>query len=155
MFGVPADTGWVWLGLLVGSAAMFGVITDIHATPPDAERVARAVDAVAAGSHSASGSVAIDAESIDLGPRSVSVRGPGGTSHARFDYGPITPVPPDSDLERVLEGHPPRTVFDTPAELEAALEQSASSDGGWRPVETGLTIRRVQYGEVDCVLVGA
>lgn len=155
MFGLPADTGWIWLGLLVGSAAMFGIVADLQAAPPDAARLAGAVDEVAASSHPASGTVEVDAESIELGPRSVSLRGPGGTAHARLDYGPVTPVAAASDLERVLEGQPPETVFDTPAAFEAALDRAKETDGGWQSVDSPVSIRRVRYGEVDGVLVGA
>lgn len=154
MFGLPADAGWIWLGLLVGSAAMFGVVADLQAAPPDAERVAGAVDEVAASDHHASGSVAVDAESIELGPRSVSLRGPGGTAHATFEYGPVTPVKPGSDLDSVLEGQPPGRVFDTPEAFADALDRATETDGGWQAVESPVTIRRVRYGGVDGVLVG-
>ena len=154
MFGLPADAGWIWLGLLVGSAAMFGVVADLQAAPPDAERVAGAVDEVAASDHHATGSVVIDAESIELGPRSVSLRGPGGTAHASFDYGPVTPVKRGSDLEPVLEGQSPERVFDTPDAFEEALDRASETGGGWQSVESPVTIRRVRYGVVDGVLVG-
>ncbi len=155
MFGLPADAGWIWLGLLVGSAAMFGVVADLHAAPPDAARVAAAVDEVAAGSHSASGSIDVDAESVKLGTQSVALRGPGGAAHASLDYGPVTPVAPDSDLRRVLEGQPPERLFDTPTAFEATLDQAMAAEAHWRPAGSAVTIRRVRYEEVDGVLVGA
>lgn len=155
MFGLPADTGWIWLGLLVGSAAMFGLVADLEAAPPDATRVATAIDEVAAGQHHASGSVDVAAESVRLRPTSVSLRGPGGSATDTLEYGPVTPVAAGSDLERVLDGQPPGAVFDSPAEFQAAIEEAAGATGDWRPVETRVRFRRVRYGEVNCVLVGA
>lgn len=155
MFGLPAETGWIWLGLLVGSAAMFGVVADLGAAPPDAARLATAIDEVAAGQHHASGSVDVDAESIRLRTDSVSLRGPGGSATETIEYGPVTPVASGSDLERVLEGQPPGSVFDSPAEFKSAIEDAAGAPGHWRPVETRVRFRRVRYGEVNCVLLGA
>ena len=154
MFGLPADSAWIWLGLVVVTASMFGVVTDVGATPPDAERVAGAIDHVAASSHTASGRVQIQAASVKLEPHRIGLRGPGGSAHSSFDYGPITPVRPGTRLDAILDGSPPSEEFANPRSYEYMAAAARNRDAEWEPAGPVLRIRRVQYGEVNCVLVG-
>lgn len=155
MFGLPADSAWIWVALVVASAAMFGLVTDVGATPPDAERVADAIDDVAASSHPASGTVEIDSESIQLSSTQVGLRGPGGRAHASVDFGPITPVRPGSRLDAVLDGRPPDEEFAIPGSFEYMVAAAQDRDPSWREAGPVLRIRYVEYGEVNSVLVGA
>lgn len=155
MFGAPIDAWYVWIGLVAVGGAAVGVAGALPAAvPPDASGAARTVDGVAASDHAAVGRHPLsNADSIRLGSDSVSLRGPGGTEHAAFGYGPVTPVPPDSKLRELLEGHPPESVFDTRGAFEAAVERAAAGEPDWRRAES-LTARRVRWGETDAVLVG-
>jgi hypothetical protein len=155
MFGIPADAPWIWLGLLVCSAAMFGVIVDIPAAPPDAERAATEVDDVARLPHTASARVEIKATEVKLGRFGIALRGPGGVGHAAFEFGPVTPVRQGTKLAKVLHGTPPQSVYETPCTFRRSIAIARDEEAEWRPASSSLVVRRVSYGEVDYVLVGA
>jgi hypothetical protein len=154
MFGLPGDTPWIWLGLVLGAAVMGGVVADHPTPPPDANRVAAAIDGVAARPHATGSSVVIHAEAVRLHPVRLAVRGPGGTAHAQFEYGPVTPVQPDTPLAAVLHGTRPGRVFANTTAFREALHRARADAGAWQTVDHSLTVRRVQHGEVNCVLVG-
>lgn len=154
MFGLPGDTPWIWLGLVLGAAVMGGVVADHPAPPPDASRVAAAVDGVAARPHATGSSVVVHAEAVRLHPRRIAVRGAGGTAHARFEYGPVTPVQPDTPLAAVLHGTRPGQVFSNTTAFRRAVSSARGDSGTWQRMDHSLTIRRVRYGEVNHVLVG-
>jgi len=155
MFGAPIDAWYVWIGLVAVGGAALGIASTLPAAvPPDADGAARTVGSVAASDHAAVGRHPLpNAESIRVGSDSISLRGPGGTEHAAFGYGPVTPVPPDSKLRRVLDGHPPGAVFGSEPAFEAALERAAADEPTWRPAGS-LTARRVSWRGTDAVLVG-
>ncbi|MFB6069608.1 MAG: hypothetical protein ABEJ76_01185 [Halanaeroarchaeum sp.] len=154
MDDVPADAPYVWIALLVVSAAVAGaVLAHPTAPPPDAERVAMAVDRVAATGHVASSTVPLDADRIRLGSTRIALESAGGRAYATVRYGPVAPVR-DGDLARVLRGADPADVFASPATFRHALDRAESRRGTWRPAPTELSVRRVQYGEVAGVLVG-
>ena len=155
MFGLPGDAAWIWLGLVVGSAVMMGVVAEMPAAPPEAERAATAVDDVAQLPHTATARVRLRAESIKLGPSGLALRGPGGTSHADFERGPVTPVPPGSPLESVLRGTPPEDVFGSPAAFRSSMARARDAEPTYRTAGSELLVRQVAYGEVNGVLVGA
>ena len=154
MFGVPADAMWIWIGLLLGSAAMFGVIVDLPAAPPDADRVASAVESVQAIEYTSTARVPVEATEVKLTESSVALRGPGGTGHATFAGGTVTPVRPGTRLSDVLHGRSPQEAFPVPGSLRRAVTAARRRPATWRAAGDSLTVRRVRYGEVDCVLVG-
>ncbi|MFW5903106.1 MAG: DUF7283 family protein [Halolamina sp.] len=152
---IPADVPPIWIALLVVSATVLGVVLALpSAPPPDATRVADSVDEVAATDHTAAAAVPIDATAVRLSGNRVGLRGEGGTAHASLQYGPVTPVPRESDLSAVLHGTPPADVFDSPSAFRAALDRARTSDPEWVPAGQEIRIRRVEYGEVSDVLVG-
>ncbi|MFB6267036.1 MAG: hypothetical protein ABEI31_05195 [Halodesulfurarchaeum sp.] len=156
MFGVPTDAAPIWIGLLLASAGMFGVISGVpSAAPPAADRVAATIDRVAASDVTASGTVGIHAAEIRIGPERIALRGSGGTAHATLAFGPVTPASPDSGLSKVLHGATPESVFGAPRSFEAAVEQARAREPTWQVAPSTLHVRRVSYGEVNCVLVGA
>lgn len=154
MLDIPADAAWVWLGLLVGSAAMFGAIADLSAAPPNAERVAETVDEVRAVEYTAEATVPIEASAAKIGQSSLALRGPGGTAHATFEQGTVTPVRPGTNLSDVLHGEPPGAAFPKPGTLRQAVVAARSRPPEWHETGDAIRIRRIRYGEVDCVLVG-
>ncbi|MFW5965146.1 MAG: DUF7283 family protein [Halodesulfurarchaeum sp.] len=154
MFGVPADTAPIWVGLTVASAVMLGAVLGLTASAPDAQHAAATIEEVAAGEVPGEASVTVRADSLRIGPDRIGLRGPGGTAHAEIRYGPVTPVQLDSRLERVLEGTAPAAVFDGEAGFAAALERAQDRRPTWRSTGGSLRIRAVSYGEVNGVLVG-
>ncbi|MFB6110298.1 MAG: hypothetical protein ABEJ60_05420 [Halodesulfurarchaeum sp.] len=155
MFGLPTDATWIWVGLVIGSAAMLGVVVALPAAPPDAVRAAETIESVTASEYAATASIELRASAIRLAPDRLGLRGPGGTAHASIRYGPITPVGPDSPLESLLDGRPPASVFDGSAAFRAALERARARTPTWREAGETLQVRRVRFGEVSSVLVGA
>ncbi|APE95979.1 DUF7283 family protein [Halodesulfurarchaeum formicicum] len=155
MFDVPADTTWLWVGLVLVSATMLGVALSLPTAPPDAERTASTIDSVAATDYPGSATIDLRAEAVKIGPERVSLRGAGGTAHADIQYGPVTPVPPNSRLERVLDGQSPAAVFDGSIAFAGAAERATGRPASWRENSETLRVRQVTYGEVNRVLVGA
>jgi len=92
MLDAPLDTWYVWLGLGVVSVAVAGVALALPTSaPPAATPVADAVDSVAASPHEARTTVEVPGEQMRLASDAVALRSDGGTAHARFTYGPVTP----------------------------------------------------------------
>lgn len=155
MFEVPLDAWYVWIGLAVVSSATFGVVSVLpSALPPDAAGSARTVDSVAASDYAAVGKHPLsNAEAVRIGVDSISLRGPGGTGHAAFGYGPVTPVTDGSKLESVLRGEPPQRVFRSPAAFERATAKAREAEPEWKQTDR-LVVRRVDWEGIDAVLVG-
>ena len=156
MLEAPLDAWYVWIGLAIVSSATFGVVSTLpSAPPPDASGAAETVDSVAASEYAAVGKHPLsNADAIRVGANSISVRGSGGaTEHEPFGYAPVTPVVNASDLRPVLLGEPPQRVFDAPSEFEGAATRARAEEPEWQRTD-GLIVRRVQWGEIDVVLVG-
>lgn len=155
MFDVPVDAWYVYLGLAVASGAMVSLAGAMPAAaPPDANGAARTVDSVAASQHASVGSHPLaDANAVRVGSDTLSLRGPGGTAHAGLGYGPVVFAPEESPLGRVLRGHPPEGVFDSPAEFEQAVAERLDADPKWYRTDR-LLVRRVTWEGTDVVLVG-
>lgn len=155
MFEVPLDAWYVWIGLAVIASATVGVASTLpSALPPDAAGSARTVDSVAASEHAAVGKHPLsNAESVRIGADSISLRGPGGTEHAAFGYGPVTPVDRGSALASVLRGEPPKRVFDSPSAFERTTTRAQRTESHWKKTDR-LVVRRVSWEGVDVVLVG-
>ncbi|MFB6094005.1 MAG: hypothetical protein ABEJ77_03595 [Halanaeroarchaeum sp.] len=156
MIDAPTDVPPVWIALSIVSVAVLGVVLSVPtAPPPDAARVAEAVDAVASSEHAAAAAIPLEVASVVVTSRRVGVRTAGGTARATFLYGPVTPVERGTRLARVLHGTPPSAVFDTPGALDRAIERARERDPSWRTAPAALHVRRIDYGEVTDVLVGA
>jgi hypothetical protein len=155
MFEAPLDAWYVWIGLAAVSGATLGVAGGLpSAVPPDADGSARTVDSVAASDHAAVEEHPLsNAKTVRVGTDSVSLRGPGGTAHAAFGYGPVTPVSSDSKLDAVLHGEPPGAVFVTPSAFEHAARKARESEPHWKETDR-LLVRRVNWEGTDVVLVG-
>lgn len=155
MFDVPLDAWYVWLGLTVASSTAVAVAGAMPvAPPPDTDGAAATVDSVAASQYAAVGKHPIsNANAVRIGQDSLSLRGPGGTSHATLGYGPVVPVTGDDQLAAVLRGTPPERVFDSRSEYERATERAASREPHWKQTDR-LVVRRVSWEGIDVVLVG-
>lgn len=156
MFDVPLDAWYAWLGVALASTAVYGAATGIPAVPPpDATGVAATVDDVAASEYPATAERPIAADAIRLGPHRVGLRNDGGTSHAAFAFGPVTPVPDDSRLQAVLHGTPPPDAFESQTAFQQAVIDARTSEPRWRTVDRTLVVRRVTWGGFDVTLVDA
>jgi hypothetical protein len=155
MFEAPLDAWYVWLGLAAVSATAVGVVAGLPAAPPpDAAGAAETVDRIAASDH---GTVAErplpNTAAIRVGTDTLSLRGPGGTTHATVGYGPVTPAAANDSLAAVLRGTPPERAFDTPSHLTAAAAAARSRRPTWTETDR-LVVRRVRWEGTDVVLVG-
>jgi hypothetical protein len=155
MFDVPVDAWYVYLGLAVASGATVTLAGAMPAAaPPDATGAARTVDSVAASQHASVGSHPLaDADAIRVGADTLSLRGPGGTTHAGLGYGPVVLAPEGTSLGRVLRGEPPEQVFASPARFERAVDDRRAADPRWHRTER-LLVRRATWEGIDVVLVG-
>jgi hypothetical protein len=155
MFQIPADAVPVWLGVSLVSLTVFGVVVDAPTTtPPEAAALAQTVDSVAASPYSATAKHPLDARSIRLGPSRVALRNDGGTTHATFAYGPVTPAARDDRLVDVLDGKPPKRVFSNVTAFERAIKRAQNTPRIWRNAPETLVVRRVTWRDVNATLVG-
>lgn len=154
MLDTPADAWYIWVGLAIVATVTLGVASGLPTSPsPDAAAAAGTVDSVAASQYATADEHHLpNADAARIGANSLSLRGPGGEDHARFGYGPVTPVAGGA-LETVLGGTPPGRVFDTPGAFERALRTARSRTPRWQRIDW-LTVRRVSWEGVDAVLVG-
>lgn len=155
MFEAPLDAWYVWLGLAAVSATAVGVVTGLPAAPPpDAAGAADTVDRIAASDH---GTVAEhklpNTEEMRVATDSLSLRGPGGTTHALVGYGPMTPAASNAALQDVLHGTPPEREFDSPAVLERTARTARHRRPSWIRTDR-LIVRRVTWEGTDVLLVG-
>ncbi|MFB6184096.1 MAG: hypothetical protein ABEI96_06030 [Haloarculaceae archaeon] len=150
------DAWYLWIGVSLASIAVLGVVAGLPtATGPDAVAVAEAVDAVASSDQQATTRVRLRADRIRLGPYRVALRSSGGgTAHATFAYGPVTPTRGRPGLRGVLAGRPPDTVFRSRSAFATAVRRARSDGRAWRRAPAELTVRRVVWGDVDVTLVG-
>jgi hypothetical protein len=155
VFEAPIDSLYVWTGLSLTSALFLGVAVGLPTQPPpNAASVADAVDVVAGSPYPSTAEQPTGADAARIGPRRVTLRGDGGTSHATFVSGPVVPAG-EGSLGRVLSGIPPRSAFDTLSAFREAVTQARTDPATWRPVEGEIAIRKVSWGEFDVTLVGS
>jgi hypothetical protein len=155
MLDVPLDAWYLWLGLVVAAGAALGVASSVPAAPPpDADGAAMAVDGVAASPHAAVASHPLpNAVVVRVGRDTLSLRGPGGTTHADLGYGPVTDAGGNESLTAVLRGEPPGRVFDSPTVFRRTVEAARTAEPEWRPTDE-LFVRRISWEGVDVVLAG-
>jgi len=152
MFGPPADTPALWVGLALVGALFVGLALQIPRAPaPDANAVAGTVDAAAASQYPTRAAHPTTARAYKATNRSLALRSDGGVSHATLTYGPVTPAV--GELSDVLAGAPPAGAFENSsafADAAAAARRNAT----WRAVDGALSVRTVTWGETDVTLVG-
>lgn len=152
------DAWYVWVGVTLVSIGLLSVAVALPSEPPpDAERVANAIDRVGVSEHEAATGLDHDAEAVRVGPERIAMRNNGGTDRATLSFGPVVPVPALdlNDTERrwvdgVLAGERP-----LPGSLEATLAGATDEHPGeWYPAEGELRARSVRVAGERVVLVG-
>ncbi|NHN42267.1 hypothetical protein G9C85_11610 [Halorubellus sp. JP-L1] len=156
MFDVPLSATYCFLGLAAASLVVVGVAADLPTRPPpDARAAANSVDALAASDYPGTATHPLEASSVRVTPRSLGLRTDAGATHARFAFGPVTPVDADSRLGAVARGTPPSEAFESPRAL-AAMAEATREDAGdatWRSARDEIVVRRVNWGDVHVTLV--
>lgn len=154
MLEVPADGWYVWVGLVMVAAAVFGVAIALPtAPPPDAVAAATTIDSVAGAVNGSTGEHQIVASEVKLTPHGVSLRGVGGVSRAPIAYGPVTPVGSNDRLGQLLDGVAPEQMFASPSELADVASQARQPPYHWQSTDQ-LSIRTIVWGETRVTLVG-
>jgi hypothetical protein len=154
VFELPAESPALVAGLAVAAAAFFAVTASLPARPaPDASGVAGTVDEVAAGESPASATHQHGANELKIDPHGLVMRNDAGISRARFAFGPVTPVGPESPLRAVLNGAHPGEVFESPQAFKQAVVTARSADSEWRP-STVVQVRGVSWDGYRVTLVG-
>lgn len=156
MFDVPVDGWYAWLGVAAAGATLFGVAAGLPtAPPPDAAGAADTVDRTTTAEFGATAERPLDADTVELTPRGLGLRNDAGTTHARFVYGPVTPVAEGTALWRVLAGVPPDRAFESDRTFRRAVDRARQRDVGWRAVDGPLLVRHLALEGRDVTLVGA
>ncbi|MXR51963.1 hypothetical protein GRX03_10170 [Halovenus sp. WSH3] len=166
----PADSWYTWVGVVLVSVAVAGVVAGLPAEPPpDASGAANTVDRVAASERGTSVSHEVDADQARIGTKQLAFRNDGGTTQASIAFGTMTPVdaadgPVRDAGEALLAGaHPEevierRAAFETERDLRAAfddLRTDADRRGvEWQETNGRVLIRSVQIAGEQVVLVG-
>lgn len=155
-----AETPLLWVGLVVVGACLLGIAGSLPTRPPpNAAAAAGTVDRVAASGGPVRATRSLAATAVRVRPRGIALRsgdgaaGEGAVSRARFAFGPVTPVAPDSPLRAVLEGAPPEAVFDDPTSFRQAVVEARATPTGWVKGRT-LYVRGVSWDGYRVTLVG-
>ena len=155
MFDAPIDAWYVWIGVATASLAVAGVGLSAHTTPaPDAPAVAATVDATASEPYAATAVHPIRADTVRLDTHRIELQRDDRQATAVFDDGPVVPVHPDTDLWAVVTGSPPEQVFDSPEELQDAVERARTRDPAWRPPTQRLVVRSLVWDDIEVTMVG-
>jgi hypothetical protein len=156
MFDTPVDTWYLTVGVALAGVAFFGVATDLptHA-PPDTAAAADTVDAVAASEAPGTAEHPISADRVLIGSDRIALRGDGGTGHATFDHGPVTPVSDGTQLEAVLEGADPSQAFTSQTDFKRAVADARDREPTWESTDGRIVVRNVSWGGPNVTLVGA
>jgi hypothetical protein len=169
--GVPADAWYVWVGVVLVSLSVAGVVLGLPGEPPpDAADAANTIDRVAASEYGTTATAKVDADQARIGTKQLSLRNDGGTAHTSITFGSMTPVDAATGataeagaellagegVTTVLNGQP---EFDSERELRNRFrELRASVDrlgSNWQETSGRLRVRSVQIGGALVVLVGA
>lgn len=168
----PVDAWYVWLGVALVAAGLFGVVTSLPLNPPpDANGAANTIDEVASNPYPSHARYEYDATGARIGLQEISLRNDAGTNRAIVRYGPMTPLEAidgaanRSAVSRILDGESPTEVVETMEAVEnerqlraaaAMARKSVESRGAnWRPAKRTLRVRKVFLDEVPVLLVDA
>ncbi|SMO36178.1 DUF7283 family protein [Halorubrum cibi] len=161
MFEIHLDAAYAWVGLALVSVVTVGVVAALPAAPPpDVNGAAHTIGSIADGEYVATAEHGLAADRMRLTPHTIELENGGGSARSTFRGPPVTPVPTagshdgDPPLRRVLNGVPPRTVFEDPEAFADAAARSRARDHRWRTAPKRLTVRQVRYGGTRVTLVG-
>lgn len=171
----PLDGWYVWLGVMLVSIALAGIVLSFPTqTPPDATEAVNTVDAVAADPYGATATYEHRADEVRVGTTQIELRNDAGTDRAAIRYGSIVPITQlyvdDHEenrtvLLRLLEGENPETVIaehagiDSEDDLLIIAEETKSrsdeDDSEWTHSDGMLSVRSVPLAGEMVVLVYA
>jgi len=124
-----------------------------QARTAEADSIAAAVDAVAASPQVATGTYALSADGIRIGPDAVALRRDGTVTNERFaDH--VTPVRHGTLLWEILRGARPDHLFETVDGFERAIDAARSRERRWRTDVETISIRPIRWQGVEATLVG-
>lgn len=155
----PVDAWYVWLGVTLVSVGLAGVVVGLPSEPPpDAERVAGALDRVGASEHDAAASLDHDAEAIRIDSERIAMRSDGGTARARVSFGPVVPVHTldlNATERRALDGFlaGERLLPPLEATLAAGVADLRTETGEWYPADGTVRARGASVAGQRVVLV--
>jgi hypothetical protein len=156
MFDAPLDSLYIWTALSVAATVLLGTVVGLPTTPaPDASGVADTVDGVAVADYDTTAEHALGAEAVRLDSHRLGLRNDGGTAHATFAFGSITPTAPETRLGAVAAGAHPSDVFGSPVAFRAAIDGARHANSSWRPAAESLVVRHVSWEGVDVTIVSA
>jgi hypothetical protein len=166
----PADAWYVWVGVVLVSLSVAGVVLELPSEPPpDAAGAANTVDRVAASEHGTSAGYKLDAEQTRIGTKQLAFRNGGGTTHASVAFGSMTPVdaatgPTSHAGDALLAGESVGTVIERHTEFsreqqlrEAFVNLRTTVDregAAWHETNGRLRVRSVRIAGEVVVLVG-
>lgn len=158
----PMDAWYVWVGVALVSIGLAAFVVSLPSQPPpDADRVASAIDRVGASEYDAATTLDHDAETVRIGSERIAMRNDGGTSRARISFERVLPVR-EVDLtesERVVIDGVLAGERLLPAGLEATLADAVAAldtePAEWYPATGELRARAVSVEGKRIVLVDA
>lgn len=171
-FEAPVDAWYVWLGVTLVAAGLFGLVAALPTQPPpDADRMANAIDEVAGSSQTAEATIDHDATEIKIRSGSLAVRNEAGTERAVLRFGRLTPLAAFEDdsnrtvVGRLLAGDSPGDVIgdvdglEDERDLRIAAGQARDRldrDGAtWRPTDGPISVRKLHIDGEEVVLIDA
>lgn len=171
-FEAPVDAWYVWIGVAIVTAGLFGVVTSLPSQPPpDANRAANTIDEVASNPYPADARYEHEATEVRIGLQEVSLRNDAGTNRATVRYGPMTPLAGiegeanRSAVGRILDGESPTRIVEaldgveSQTQLRAAAVRARTSlqshGPEWRPADGTLRVRKVVLEGGPVVFVDA
>lgn len=156
MFSPAGDTPHVWIATALAATALAGLVLQVPATAPSrATALVETIDSVAGSPYPTVAKHPVDAASLRVEQRTISLRTPAGVSHATVGYPPLTPVLGGEGLAQVLRGTTPSAVFQSPERFAAAIDAAQEEPPAWQGVEGPVIIRRVSWEGVDVTLIGS
>lgn len=174
-FEAPVDAWYVWIGVVIVSVVLAGVVLSLPSQPPpDATEAANTIDRVTASPQIAEASYEHGGEESRIDTKRIALRNDGGTDHASVAFGSLTPLSAVGNetkrdaLLLVLEGAPLSSVLEmeayesvTETELRNATENTrrqlteGNRSSAWRPSDGELHVRTVELDGDKITLVAA
>lgn len=167
-FETPADSWYVWVGVVLVSLSVAGVVVSLPSEPPpDTAGATNAIDRAAASEYGTRVSYETDAEQSRIGTKQLALQNDGGRTHASVAFGSITPVDAARGETReaglaLLDGATLTAVLSKHDSSEPELrerfeglrERVDRTGADWRETNGQVRVRSVQIAGELVVLVG-
>jgi len=163
-FDTPLDAWYVWVGLVLISGVMLGIVFELPTEqPPDAGELVDTAEFVAAAGDGATATVEPTAEAIRTDGTTVELKGDGDVSRETMSTGIIVPIKAaetdrkHSGLKQLLE-EPTAVPKDKQSVLKSHINTLAESPNTlseeWLSVDDRVTLRGVTVNESSVILLG-